>query len=63
MECTGNNICLLFRGKLYKVYCISGNADCKLRIILRMLLSIKQCVPVKYIHVKVVSTLCCISIQ
>lgn len=40
MECTGDNICLLFRCELDEVHSVSGYADCQLGIVLRMLLCI-----------------------
>lgn len=41
VESTGNNVSLLLRSELDKVHRIAGHADCKLRIVLRMCLSIQ----------------------
>ncbi len=57
MECTGDNVSLLLGCKFDKVYSVAGNSDGKLRIILGMLLSIKQCVSVKYIYIKMMAAL------
>lgn len=40
VECSGNYVCLLFRGQFDKVYCITGYADGKLGIFLGMFLGI-----------------------
>ena len=57
MEGSGNNIRLLFRCKLDKVYGISGYADGQLGIILRMLLRIEKRIPVEYIDIQMMSSL------
>ena len=51
MEGSCNNVVLLLFCKLDEVYGITGNADCKLRILLGVLLSVKKSVAVKYVNV------------
>lgn len=51
MECSADDVCLLFRRKFNEVNCIAGHTDRKLRIILRMLLRIKQRIPVQNIDI------------
>ena len=46
MEGAVDNIRLLLRSKLDKVYCIAADPDSKLRIIFRMLLSVQKSVSV-----------------
>lgn len=63
MEGSGDNIILLLLGELDEVNCITGYTDSKLRIILRVLLSVKKSVSCEYVNVQMMSSLCCISVQ
>jgi hypothetical protein len=63
VECTGDNVCLLFGSKLDEVYCIAGYADGKLRIVLRMCLRIKKSLSVKYVNIKVMTALGYITVK
>jgi hypothetical protein len=63
VEGSGDNVCLLLGSKLDEVYCVSGNADGELRIVLGMLLSIEKSVSVENVNVKMVATLGSITIK
>ena len=56
IDCTAKYIKLLLACKLDEVYGIARNADCKLRILLRMLHCIDKKFAVEYIHVEVMTT-------
>ena len=62
MECSGDNVVLLLLGKLDEVYCISGNTDSELRIVLGVLLSIEKSITCEYVNVEVVAALNCITV-
>ena len=47
MERPRNNLILLLFRELDEIHRIAGNADCQLRILLRVLLRIQQGIPVK----------------
>ena len=57
MECSGDNVVLLLLCELDEVYGIAGNPYCELGIVLGMLLSIEESLPVEYIYVEVMTTL------
>ena len=63
MECSGDNVVLLLLSKLDEVYCISGNTDSELRIVLRVLLSIEKSITCEYVNVEVVAALNCITVK
>ena len=63
VERTGDNVCLLLRCKLDEVYCVTGNTDRQLRIVLGMLLSVQKSISVEYVDVEVMTALGCVVIQ
>ena len=63
VECSGDNVVLLLLGKLDEVYCISGNTDSELRIVLGVLLSIEKSITCEYVNVEVVAALNCITVK
>ena len=55
VETAADNFQLVFAAQFHEVYGISGNADGKLRIFLRMFHGVFQHFTVQYVHVQVVS--------
>jgi hypothetical protein len=54
---SGNNVILLFLREFNEVNCIAGNTDGELRILFRVSLCIQKSFTVKYVNVKVVTTI------
>ena len=63
MEGTGDDVSLLLGSELDEVDGISGYTDGQLRIVLGMLLSVQQHIPVQHVHVQMMAALCRIAIQ
>ncbi len=58
-----NDIKLLLPGQFIKINGITGYADRKLRIFLRMLHRINQMLPVEYVNVQMMSAACRIAVK
>ena len=56
VETAADNFQLVFAAQFHEVYGISGNADGKLRIFLRMFHGVFQHFTVQYVHVEMVCT-------
>lgn len=63
MECSGDNVILLFLGQLNEVYSITGNTDSQLRIVLGVLLSVQKSILSEHVYVEVMTALCGIAIE
>lgn len=63
MECSADNIRLLFGSQLNKINGITADADCKLGIIFGMFLSVQERIPVENVDVQMMSSFFCIPIQ
>ena len=63
VEGSGDNVSLLLGSKLNEVYCVSGNTDGELRIVLGMLLCIEKSISVENVNVKMVSALGSVTIE
>src|SRR5699024_6034520 len=63
MEGTGDNFVLLFFCQLMEIYRISGYTYSKLGIFFRMFLSVQKSVLCEDIHIEVMSSLFCVTVQ
>ena len=63
MAGSGDNVKLLFAGKVDEFNGIAGYPHGKLRILLRMSLRVQESFPGKYIYIQMVSALFSITVQ
>ena len=63
MESALYHFALLLFGKSVKIHGIAGNANCKLRIFFRMLISVNERFAPHYIDIEVLRSLCKITVK
>ena len=63
MECTRDNVVLLFLCELDEVYSIAGNSYCELGVLLGVSLSVEESFPCEDVHVEVVTALFNVAVE